>query len=132
MLTVGSGFGPSIESRRERAGGIWTQRRAGVSVGGRFAGFYGVSGKTRQASIERFERRESDAASDFCVGGERERFRGWKRRQRRAFARAFQRKRTTVRGKSFGRAGLSECASRTDYDACERNGRAGTRSKIGA
>src|SRR4029077_9256309 len=110
---------------------IWTQRGDGVSVGGRSTGLHGITRKTRQAGVERFERRKSHAAADFCVRGGRERFRGWEWRRRRALAGAFQRRRTAVGGKSFGRAGLSECASRTDCQTCERNRGARTRSKAG-
>src|SRR3984885_288514 len=132
MLAAGRGFGQAAESGGRCVGGIWAQRRAGVSVGGRFAGFYGVARKIGQAGVERFERGESYAAADFCAGGERERFGGRQWRGRGTFARAFQRRRTTVGGESFGRARFSERASGTDYDAGERNRRAGTRSKIGS
>ncbi len=40
--------------------------------------------------------------------------------------RAFEWRRAAAGSESFGRAGLSERASGTDYDAGERNGRAGT------
>src|ERR1700723_1960277 len=132
MLAAGRGFGQAAESGGRWVGGIWTKCGAGVSGGCRVAGFYGLTGKIGKACVERFEGRESYAAADFCAGGERQGFGGRQWRGRGTFARAFQRRRTTVGGESFGRARFPERASGTDYDAGERNRRAGTRSKIGS
>src|ERR1700693_137428 len=132
MFAARRGSGQAAESGGGCARGIREKCRAGISTSGRLAGLYGVAGKIGQAGAERFERGESYAAADFCVGGCSAGFRGRKWGWCGAGALAFEWRWTTAGGESFRRAGFSERASATDYETGERDGRAGTGAKVGA